>query len=701
MVDSGDPSPDLLLALERHASGLAVHQTALLELVRFQEALFEHSLLPTDLLSRLAVLSSRLWRQGQELEASSAATAEAAVVAQEHARKRAAQLVAAREAQQSAPACPAFKAHEVDRWLATATTAKKVAAPPAAPTAAVHVPAAVIHAPAAVVHEEDEGEVARLRTALIAERWKNMQSRIRWSAQQTHMTEEATALRQHIKLVTIMYQKLWDARGVGSSGATNNAARPATVPSKPSPWSNSEAATGAAQQPGRAVPPRRASTARGTRTTARVPVTAAKARCGSAQPSAPSWAVVQQPPPPPEAPAAAATATATSGASGGPTRASAGPPTAVKAAPKRPPEEAPRQQPQPQRSQPQPKPPQPQPQPQPQQQQQQQGQVAPAGRAFSPVTGASAPPPPPPPDEDPREAATAEPLEADEPPMAAEEVEEEEEAPMGARRRLPWEPRAEAAALPPTDEGAGYVTSAAPQRRRVPLHPPTPALPAGLRGAVAQHGGTAGLGGAGNAADVLRSLADDSGGDGDAARQETLGEHALALSLAHAQQLDFVQRTYEQRIKELRLALDAATPRSRLAAAASPRAGTAPPARGALPSVTQQLTWEEARAAIATTARRHYGGGGGGGGGSAASTPDSYTAGSEALDEYPLDEYYSHASSTSCNGSDASRGARAPTYRQARQPAPPQGRALAAHGFMSQQSPRVAAAAAARRQSFR
>lgn len=427
-----DSDQEVLVALERHTSELAEHQAALLQLVQFQAAIFEHSLLPTNLLARLSVLTSRLWRQGQKLEASSAATTEATIITQAHARQRATQ----REAQQSAtPARPAFKAHEVDQWLTAATTAKRAASPPAAS--------------AAVVHEQDEGEVARLRTALIAERWKNMQSRIRWSTQQSHMSEEAMSLRQHIKLVTTMYQKLWDARGVGGAG-TNNPVRPATatVPTKPSPWNNSEAVTGGAPPPGSAASPRRASTARGARSTACVSVTATtKARCGSAKPAAPSWAVVQQQPP----------------------------------------------------------------------------------------------------------------------------------------------PSSEAAATTATPMAAATATSSAN---------------GAMNGAVGQQGGTAGLGGPGNAADVLRSLANYSGGDGDAARQETLGEHALALSLAHAQQLDFVQRTHEQRIKELRFALDAATPRSRIAATASPRAGTAPSARGALPSVTQQITWEEARAAIATTARR-------------------------------------------------------------------------------------------------
>mgnify|MGYP006081623311 FL=1 len=107
------------------------------------------------------------------------------------------------------------------------------------------------------------------------------------------------------------------------------------------------------------------------------------------------------------------------------------------------------------------------------------------------------------------------------------------------------------------------------------------------------------------AAGVLSSL-----GEEELLRRETdsIAEHGLSLSLAHARQLDFVQATYEQRLQAMTRALEKAsvTPAQRAdTERASPRRRTDPPKQQTgLPSVTQQIAWEDARAAIAATARR-------------------------------------------------------------------------------------------------
>ena len=107
------------------------------------------------------------------------------------------------------------------------------------------------------------------------------------------------------------------------------------------------------------------------------------------------------------------------------------------------------------------------------------------------------------------------------------------------------------------------------------------------------------------AAGVLSSL-----GEEELVRREadSIAEHGLSLSLAHARQLDFVQSSYEQRLLAMTRALEKAsvtTAQRADAERASPRRRTDPPKQQTgLPSVTQQIAWEDARAAIAATARR-------------------------------------------------------------------------------------------------
>ena len=224
---------------EPTASVLKRHRQTIAELLSLQDVLFQSSLLPPDLIARLSVLACRLWREGDSLEAAAAADTEALVLkTAEHTAAAAAaadlEEAARVAAMQPAPPPPPPKEQPFRRGSRGSTAMPVFASTVAAASAAdsprqrptrggvVSQPTAPPPPPVPVKRaKEDEASLKRLRTAIVVERWKRVQEGMARAAQQELHDTEAEALRGHIKLVTAMYQKLWDDTG----GDTNKAPR--------------------------------------------------------------------------------------------------------------------------------------------------------------------------------------------------------------------------------------------------------------------------------------------------------------------------------------------------------------------------------------------------------------------------------------------------------------------------------------------
>ena len=227
---------------EPTASVLKRHRQTIAELLSLQDVLFQSSLLPPDLIARLSVLACRLWREGDSLEAAAAADAEALVLKTAEHTAAAAAAAALEEAarvaaMKPAPPPPPPKEQPFRRgtpgsrgssampvFASTVAAASAADSPRQRPTrgGVVSQPAAPPPPPVPVKRAmEDEAALKRLRTAIVVERWKRVQEGMARAAQQELHDSEAEALRGHIKLVTAMYQKLWDDTG----GDTNKAPR--------------------------------------------------------------------------------------------------------------------------------------------------------------------------------------------------------------------------------------------------------------------------------------------------------------------------------------------------------------------------------------------------------------------------------------------------------------------------------------------
>ena len=235
-----------LLPPEREptASVLNTHRQTIAELLSLQDVLFQSCLLPPDLIARLSVLACRLWREGDSLEEAAAADAEALVLkTAEHAAAAAAAAAleeAARvAAMQPAPPPPPPKEQPFRRGgraiatmpltASTTTAASTADSPRQRPTrgGVVSQPTAPPPPVAVKVSAGDEAPLKRLRTAIVVERWKRVQEGMTRTAQQEIHDSEAEALRSHIKLVTAMYQKLWD--DVGGDNSKGPRSRPASA----------------------------------------------------------------------------------------------------------------------------------------------------------------------------------------------------------------------------------------------------------------------------------------------------------------------------------------------------------------------------------------------------------------------------------------------------------------------------------------
>ena len=251
---------------EPTASVLKTHRQTIAELLSLQDVLFQSSLLPPDLIARLSVLACRLWREDDSLEEAAAADAEALVLkTAEHAAAAAAAAAleeAARvAAMQPAPPPPPPKEQPFRRGSRASTTMPLAASTTAAASTAdsprqrptrggvVSQPTAPPPPPVAVkVRAEDEAPLKRLRTAIVVERWKRVQEGMTRTAQQEVHDSEAEALRSHIKLVTAMYQKLWD--DVGGDNSKGPRSRPASAArSRPTSAARSRPTSAARSRP--------------------------------------------------------------------------------------------------------------------------------------------------------------------------------------------------------------------------------------------------------------------------------------------------------------------------------------------------------------------------------------------------------------------------------------------------------------------
>ena len=641
---------------------LETHRQTIAELLSLQDVLFQSSLLPPDLIARLSVLACRLWREGESLEEATAADAELVLITAEHATAAAAAAVleeAARiAAMQPAPPPPAPKVEPFRRGsarpamppVASATAAASTA--PQRPTrgGVVSQSTAPVASSVVKVRAEDEAPLKRLRTAIVVERWKRVQEGMTRTAQQEVHDTEAEALRSHIKLVTAMYQKLWD--DVGGDNAKGPRSRPASAArSRPTSAARERPTSAARSRPTSAARERPTSAARSrpgsggarreiqerpssggaTRGTQLRPGSGGATREASVPESsgAPAQEAAEaashlSPPDSPdvhaeanaeaedaadaaaeEDTAAAAAVAAASEAAAAAAAAAAERRRAIDAAAAAVADDRRRA----------------------------------AGVAAAASTRPPPLPPPPPPPTRPTAKLKAQPPSPPSPqqqppqppqpppnryPSSAVQPAKPATEGMG-ERRLPWDPqpwadpRPELAALAEGGEGGkggrggggggrggrggggGGGAMQGPfemrQPKMLPLRPsPSPSRPASA--------GAPTLGRS-MAAGVLSSL-----GEEELVRREadSIAEHGLSLSLAHARQLDFVQATYEQRLQAMTRALEKASVTPAQAADAersSPRRRTDPPKKQTgLPSVTQQIAWEDARAAIAATARR-------------------------------------------------------------------------------------------------
>jgi hypothetical protein len=166
------------------------HRTTISELLALQDVLFQASLLPPDLLARLSVLSCRLWQENEALEVSTYA---AAVDAADTAAALAAAEEQLRISAVPAAASDSATAEQLGRRhtappRSTLAPPRDLYQPPAPP------PRETAKAATSEQPGRSESE-ARMRSALMAERWKGVQERLRMTAEAGQKDAEAEVRR--------------------------------------------------------------------------------------------------------------------------------------------------------------------------------------------------------------------------------------------------------------------------------------------------------------------------------------------------------------------------------------------------------------------------------------------------------------------------------------------------------------------------